>query len=184
MASFQKFIQEFDAKRGIPRPADSPHLPAFHAFLRISRHAGLGFVLLVCGSVSAYLLWCCADWLEVSPQTRLIFVVGMLLCLLVSFFEIVHEVLPYYRIKQRLTFGTARWADELYLKGTGLALKIEPDLSNLPKGSIRVAKLRRGYDLVLPVKEWLRHLAIFGPPGSGKSKTFLMSMLRDLARGG
>jgi type IV secretion system protein VirD4 len=184
MASFVKFIEDFDAKRGIPRPADSPHLPAFHAFLRISRHVGLGLVLFTCGCISSYLLWRCADWLEVTAYTRLFFVIGMLLCLMVSFFEIAHEVLPYYRIKQRLTFGTARWADEPYLKGVGLALKVAPDLSNLPKGAIRVAKLHRGYDLVLPIKEWLRHLAIFGPPGSGKSKTFLMTMLRDLARGG
>jgi len=184
MASFVRFIDEFDAKYGIPRPADSPHLTAFHSFIRISRHVSIGIVVLLCGIASASLLWKCANWLEVTGQVRLLFVVGMLVCLCVSFFEVVHEVLPYYRIKQRLTFGTARWADETYLRGTGLALKINPDLSNLPPGAIRVAKLRRGYDLVLPVVEWLRHLAIFGPPGSGKSKTFLMSMLRDLARGG
>src|SRR3982074_1539788 len=98
--------------------------------------------------------------------------------------EAVHELMPYYRIKQRLTYGTGRWADEVYLRNTGLAMKIGDDLSLLPRGAVRIGKLRRGYDLVLPETEWLRHMALFGPPGSGKSKTFLMGMLRDIARSG
>jgi type IV secretory pathway TraG/TraD family ATPase VirD4 len=182
--SFVKAIEEFDSKHGIPRPSDSQHLPAFHAFLRITQHVGLILVLLTCGSVSAYLLWLSAQYLGVSSQTQLFFVIGMLLCLFVAFMEATHEVMPYYRIKQRLTYGTGRWADEIYLKNTGLALKVGDDLSGLPRGAVRVAKLRKGYDLVLPETEWLRHLAVFGPPGSGKSKTFLMSMLRDISRGG
>src|SRR6267142_2008737 len=99
--SFVKTIEEFDSKYGIPRPADSQHLPAFHAFLRITQHAGLIVVLLLCGSVSAYLIWLCAGFLRVSSQTRLYFVVAMLVCLLVACMEAIHEVMPYYRIKQR-----------------------------------------------------------------------------------
>jgi|GEM_PF-596249 len=182
--SFVKQIEEFDSKYGIPRPADSQHLPAFHAFLRITQHITLMCVLMTCGGVSAYLLWLCAGYLKVSAQTRLFFVVGMLVCLLVATMEAIHEIMPYYRIKQRLTYGTGRWADETYLSNTKLAMKLDDGLSLLPKGAIRIAKLRRGYDLVLPETEWLRHLAIFGPPGSGKSKTFLMQMLRDVARDG
>ncbi len=182
--SFVKTIEEFDSKHGIPRPADSQHLPAFHAFLRITQHVSIMLTLLTCGSVSAYLLWLSAGYLRVSSQTQLFFVIGMLLCLFVAFMEAAHEAMPYYRIKQRLTYGTGRWADEIYLKNTGLALKVGDDLSGLPRGAVRVAKLRKGYDLVLPETEWLRHLAVFGPPGSGKSTTFLMSMLRDISRGG
>jgi len=182
--SFVKRIEEFDSKHGIPRPADSQHLPAFHAFLRITQHVSIMLILLTCGGVSAYLLWLSAGYLQVSSLTQLLFVIGMLLCLFVAFMEAVHEIMPYYRIKQRLTYGTGRWADELYLKNTGLALKVGDDLSGLPRGAVRVAKLRKGYDLVLPETEWLRHLAVFGPPGSGKSTTFLMNMLRDISRGG
>lgn len=182
--SFVKTVEEFDSKHGIPRPADSQHLPAFHAFLRITRHVSVMLILLTCGSVSAYLVWLSASYLHVSSQTQLFFVIGMLLCLFVAFMEAAHEVMPYYRIKQRLTYGTGRWADEIYLKNTGLALKVGDDLSGLPRGAVRVARLRKGYDLVLPETEWLRHLAVFGPPGSGKSTTFLMGMLRDISRGG
>lgn len=185
MASFVKLIDEFDSTHGIPRPADSQHLTPFHAFLRLTRHVSVMAVVVTCGCISSYLLWCCAGWLQVTKETRLFFVLGMLVCLCVSFLEAAHEVLPYYRIKQRLTYGTARWADESYLRSTaGLALKVGENGEGLPKGAVRIGKLRRGYSLVLPPDEWLRHIAIFGPPGSGKSKTFLMNMLRDVANGG
>lgn len=185
MSVFVKWMDEIDATHGIPRPADSQHLTPFHAFIRLTRHVSVMAVVITCGSISAYLLWLCAGWLQVGRETQLIFILGMLVCLCVAFLEAVHEVLPYYRIKQRLTYGTARWADESYLRSSaGLALKLGENGEGLPKGAVRIGKLRRGYDLVLPVDEWLRHIAIFGPPGSGKSKTFLMNMLRDVARGG
>jgi hypothetical protein len=81
-------------------------------------------VLLVgCGILSSYLLWLSAGYLHVTPQVRLYFAMGMILVLVVGFAEAAHEVIPYYRIKQRLTYGTARWADEDYLRNKKLALK-------------------------------------------------------------
>jgi type IV secretion system protein VirD4 len=72
--------------------------------------------------------------------------------------------------------------DESYLCDRGFAVKLENSVT--PVGSLRIGELNRGYSLILHEEEWLRHLAIFGPPGSGKSKTFLMNMLRDMACGG
>ena len=68
---------------------------------------------------------------------------------------------------------------EHYLRPRGFAMKFfEGTL--LPRGALRIGRLDRGYTFMLHEKEWLRNVAIFGPPGSGKSKTFLMNMLRDL----
>lgn len=181
--SIVKLIEHIDAKYGIPRPAEFQHLSPFHAFLRISRHGVSMVVLLCCGILSAYLLWLSASYLQVSSYTRLYFIVGMIMVVCVAFSEAGKEVIPYYRIKQRLTFGTARWADEIYLRNYRLAAKLGANGEGLEKGSIRIASLRRGYDLVLNEVEWLRHMVVFGPPGSGKSTTFLMNILRDLARG-
>ena len=182
--SFVKRIEEFDATRGIPRPADMQSMPAYQAFLRVMSAAVMMLLLTGCGGLSAYLLWLSAGYLEVSTQTKLYFLIAMLACVLVACMESLQEVLPYYRIQQRLTFGTGRWADEVYLKTAGFALKLADMVGGLPRGSLRIGDLKRGYSLVLNETEWLRHIAIFGPPGSGKSKTFLMNMLRDMARGG
>src|SRR6185369_12739058 len=179
--SFVKRVEEFDARYGIPRPAEMQAMPAYQAFLRLMAAGVTMLVLAGCGALSAYLIWLSAGYLEVSTPVKLYFVIAMLACLLVGCMAALQEALPYYRIQQRLTFGTARWADESYL--TGFAFKLS-EIGGLPRGSLRVGQLKRGYSLVLPEVEWLRHIVIFGPPGSGKSKTFLMGMLRDIARGG
>ena len=181
--SFIKRIEEIDARIGIPRPAEMQALPAYQAFLRLMSAAMMMVVLVGCSGLSAYLFWLSGGYLEVTTQTKLYFVIAMLVCLLVGCMEALQEVLPYYRIQQRMTFGTGRWADESYLRSTGLAVRLS-EIGGLPRGSIRIGELKRGYSLVLNEVEWLRHIAIFGPPGSGKSKTFLMNMLRDMAAGG
>src|SRR5215213_2636598 len=183
MTSFVAWIEGIDARRGIPRPADNQSMAAYHAFLRLVSAAVMMLLLTGFGFICAYLLWISADYLGVLTQTRLYFVAGMLLCVFVGAMEALQELLPYYRIQQRLTFGTGRWADEAYLKAKGFAVKLESLVNGLPRGFLRLGLLRRGYSLVLPEVEWLRHIVIFGPPGSGKSKTFLMGMLREIARG-
>jgi type IV secretion system protein VirD4 len=178
-----KLLEDYDSKYGIPRPAEFQHLLAFHAFLRLTQHVALMIAVVTCGFISAFLLWKSAGFLHVSDQVKLWFMLGMGLAVSIGLGEAAHEVMPYYRIKQRLTYGTARWADESYLRSTKLALKIGPNLEGLDRGAIRIGALRKGYSLVLNEIEWLRHIVIFGPPGSGKSTTFLMNILRDVSRG-
>jgi len=184
MSSFVTWIEGIDARHGIPRPAEMQSMPAYQAFLSLMAAAVMMLLLIGFGFICAYVLWLSAGYLGVSSQTKLYFVAGMLLCVFVGGMEALQEVLPYYRIQQRLTFGTGRWADEAYLKAKGFAVKVESVVGVLPRGFLRLGLLKRGYSLVLPEVEWLRHIVIFGPPGSGKSKTFLMGMLRDIARGG
>lgn len=184
MSSFVNWIEGVDARRGIPRPAEMQSMPAYQAFLRLMSAAMMMLLLTGFGFICAYLLWLSAGYLGVSNQTKLYFVAGMLLCVFVGAMEALQEILPYYRIQQRLTFGTGRWADEAYLATKNFAVKLESLAGGLPLGFLRLGLLRRGFSLVLPEVEWLRHIVIFGPPGSGKSKTFLMGMLRDIARGG
>ncbi|MGH8432428.1 MAG: type IV secretory system conjugative DNA transfer family protein, partial [Solimonas sp.] len=65
------------------------------------------------------------------------------------------------------------------------SLKLAYDTKSLlPPGALRLGRLTRKYDLALPFEKALTHLAIFGPPGSGKSSSFIMSMAKDWARGG
>ena len=84
--------------------------------------AAVMLLLAGCGILSAYFLWLAAGFLHVTPQTKLYFVMGMIAAITIGLGEAVHQIIPYYRIKQRLTYGTARWADEVYLKDAALAL--------------------------------------------------------------
>ena len=76
---------------------DAPHLTAYHAALRcLTTGAGmLGLVL--CGLLSAYLLWITANNLNVDLEIRLIFVIGMVVAVFVGSMDALQLVLPYYR---------------------------------------------------------------------------------------
>lgn len=179
--SLLHYIEQYDAVHGIPRPMDAPHLTAYHAALRcLTTGAGmLGLVL--CGLLSAYLLWITANNLNVDLEVRLIFVIGMVVAVFVGSMDVLQLVLPYYRFKQRVTHGSAMWADTPWLKAEGFA----QDFTATPKpGDLRIGVLHTGHQLVLPASHTMRHLAMFGPPGSGKSKTFLMTFLRNWASSG
>ncbi|MGH6628287.1 MAG: type IV secretory system conjugative DNA transfer family protein, partial [Burkholderiales bacterium] len=176
--SLDHFFRQLDARYRIPRPANALHLDAYQAAFRVLRDAGGGMILFACGLLTAFLLWKIADVLQAGFETRLFFICGMILAALISLAEALSLALPYYRISQRLTHGSARWADMPALKTLGLAHDVR---RRLPRGALR---LPRRYDLALPFEKVLCHVALFGPPGSGKSSSFIMAMARDWARCG
>jgi type IV secretion system protein VirD4 len=174
-------IERYDAEHGIPRPMDAPHLTAYHAALRVLATAGGMLGLVFCGSLSAYLLWVTADNIKANFDLRLIFLGGMLLSVFVGVMESLQLLLPYYRIKQRVTHGSAMWADTSWLKSEGFAKDFT---ISLKPGELRLGTLPTGHQLVLPSSHTMRHVAMFGPPGSGKSATFISTFLRDWANSG
>ena len=94
---------------------------------------------------------------------------------LISLLEVVQLPLPYFQLFQRSTYGTARWADARLLEDLNLARrKSEP----IKAGELLLGGLGRDYDVVLNAAQAMCHLALFGPPGSGKSATFFMTWLR------
>ncbi|MGH9840193.1 MAG: type IV secretory system conjugative DNA transfer family protein [Blastocatellia bacterium] len=101
--------------------------------------------------------------------------------LLISLTETTQLSLPYFHIFQRSTYGTARWADPLLLKDLNLARrKPEP----VRPGELPLGGLGRDTNVVLNAAQAMCHLALFGPPGSGKSATFFMTWLRAWSRAG
>src|SRR5712692_7590648 len=94
--NFVKFIENYDSKYGIPRPAEYPHIPPFHAFLRVIQHVVLMIAVIGCGLISAYLLWKSAGFLHVTQQVKLHFVMGIILVVTIGLAEAAHEVMPYY----------------------------------------------------------------------------------------
>ncbi|MFN0087144.1 MAG: type IV secretory system conjugative DNA transfer family protein, partial [Blastocatellia bacterium] len=179
--SLDYLFKRLDASYRIPRPANALHLDAYQAGFRLMRDAGEGAVLFACGIGTAFILWKIGDRLELGFQNRLLVLFGVGIAILISLAEALSLALPYYRISQRLTHGSARWADVPTLKDLGLAHDARKEL---PAGALRLGRLTRRYELTLPFENVLRHIAIFGPPGSGKSSSFIMSMARDWAREG
>ncbi len=180
--SLDQFFKRIDARYRIPRPANALHLDAYQAGFRLLRDTGEGLALVASGVATALVLWKIADiLLRVGVEIYIYMMFGMTLAVLIGLAEASALVIPYYRISQRLTHGSARWADVPTLKGLGLA---HDNRLALPAGALRLGRLTHRYDLALPFEKALTHLAIFGPPGSGKSSSFIMSMAKDWSRDG
>ncbi len=182
--SFANRIQIYDAERGIPRRADEPYLPAFHAFIRCMQDAGQMAMIFACGVLSAGFLWLASWYFGVGFYAQVIYAALMLIALLIACAESTQVLLPYHQFNQLLTYGTAQWASPLYLQGANFARPINEDLE---QGELELGKLprplRNPHSFILTPETALGSLVFFGPPRSGKS-VLLMNYLRCLARSG
>jgi len=182
--NFINRIQIYDAERGIPRRADEPYLPAYHAFIRCMQDAGQIALVLFCGALSAVFLWLASSYFVVGFYGQVIFAGQMLAALLIAFLEAGRTLLPYYRFSQLLTYGTAQWASPLCLQDAGFARSMEEGLQH---GELEIGKLprplRSPFRFTLTQETALGSLVFFGPPRSGKS-VLLMNYLRCLAQAG
>lgn len=169
-----------DARRGIPRKANEQHLPPYQAFWVWTTDVSSAVFYLLLGIAGASLILIAGHFLEVRGTYWLIlwtFAVVALACAFLDAYLLCH---PYHLWTMSTSHGSARWAKLKDLIQKGLVNRI----GNLPvpKTALPLAKVFGGRDLYLPKEQWLRHFVIFGPTGSGKSKTFFMWMLRQLAR--
>lgn len=173
--SFTHLCERLDARYGIPRPAVAPHLPAYQATVLFLSVCAEGVLLIMAGLFSAWVWWKVGGWLEISIEVELFCHVLSLTGVLISWTEVASLTLPYYHIHQRSTYGTSRWADPLLLKDLYLARR---KAEVLEAGELPLGGLGSEYDVVLSAAHAMCHLALFGPPGSGKSATFMMNWLR------
>jgi type IV secretory pathway TraG/TraD family ATPase VirD4 len=179
--SITHLCEQMDARYGIPRPASAPHLPPYQAAMAFFGVCGEGVLIVLAGIVSAVIWWKIPYWLLISIEVELFCHVMAPVGLLISLTETAQLPLPYFHIFQRSTYGTARWADPLLLKDLSLARrKSEP----IRPGEIPLGGLGRDCSVVLNAAQAMCHLALFGPPGSGKSATFFMTWLRAWSRTG
>src|SRR6266498_1961011 len=85
--SFMHRLEHWDAEHGIPRPADAPHLTAYHATIKCFTIGAEMLMLLACGIATATCTWFSANFLEVTFETRLFFLAGMLIAVAISAIE-------------------------------------------------------------------------------------------------
>jgi type IV secretory pathway TraG/TraD family ATPase VirD4 len=179
-----EFIERYDAKHHIPRPADRPDLTAKQAAVRCLKTGGEMVLLFACGLASAFLFSVAANNFGAESNIRPLFTVARIAAVLISIVEALGVLLAFENSNEPsnrpITQPVARWADHAWLRSAGLAQEL---ITGPSKGELRLGTLPTGYHLVIPASLTSRHIALFGPPGSGKSR-FICSFLHDWARSG
>ncbi len=175
-----EWIEKFDASVGIPRKANEQYLPAYQAFWAWAGDVGQAVFFIFLGLIGAFLSLFAGYLLEVSGLMWLIFWSLAILALAAGFLDAYLLCWSYRLWTMSTSHGSARWANlkDLIAKKLINKFKALP----LPKNSLPLAKVFGGFDLFLPREQWLRHFAMFGPTGSGKSKTFFMAMIRAILK--
>ena len=170
--SFAQICRQLDAEYHLPRPATAQHLPAYQALLALLRVIGEILLLVCAGAFAGWLFVQAAQWLAFSLALELAAHGLAIMALLIALAEAVQLWLPYYQLQQRVTHGTARWADAGELLDLRLAL---PKQALLPPLTLLLGGTGRKHHVVLGPEHSTCHLAMFGPPGSGKSSTFFIT---------
>jgi len=171
-------IERFDASRGIPRKANEQYLPSYNAFWHWAADIGKGGFYVFLGLVEAGMFLFAGRLLNEPGLINLAFWAGALCCVCGGLVD-AHSLLKDYRVRHMSTaHGSARWANARDLIRCGLMNRVRG--LPLPANALPIAKAFGGRDIFLPPNQWLRHFAMFGPTGSGKSKTFFISMIRAI----
>lgn len=171
-------IERFDASYGIPRKANEQYLPSYNAFWHWAVDIGRGAFSIVLGLIGAGLA-IFAGWLFGEEGLINLAFWAMALCCIGGGFVDAYSILWDYRIRRMSTaHGSARWAKAADLVRCGLMNRVRG--LPLPANALPIAKAFGGRDIFLPPSQWLRHFVMFGPTGSGKSKTFFISMIRAI----
>jgi type IV secretory pathway TraG/TraD family ATPase VirD4 len=179
--SITHLCEQLDARYGIPRPASSPHLPPYQAAIAFFGVIIEGVLISGAGLFTAVIWWKSAYWLSISIEVEMFCHIMVLVAVLISLAELAQLPLPYFQIYQRSTYGTARWADPRLLKDLKLARRKS---EGLQIGDLPLGGMGRDYNVVLNAAQTMCHIALFGPPGSGKSATFFMTWLREWSQAG
>lgn len=174
----REWIEKFDASYGIPRKANEQYLPSYQAFWQWSADIGMCVFFLALGLLGSIVCLFAGYLLDVYGLITLIFWAMALICLAGSLVDS-YSLMWAYRVRRMSTaHGSARWAKASDLIRCGLMNRIRG--VPLPANALPLAKAFWGRDVYLPTSQWLRHFVMFGPTGSGKSKTFFMSMIRAI----
>lgn len=176
----QEWIEKFDASRGIPRKANEQYLPAYQAFWVWTSEVGQAVFFIFLGLVGALLSLFAGYLLEISGLMWLVFWSLAILAIAAGVLDAYLLCWSYRLYTMSTSHGSARWANlkDLIAKKLVTKFKALP----LPQNSLPIAKVFGGRDLFLTREQWLRHFAMFGPTGSGKSKTFFMAMIRAILK--
>ena len=190
--------ETWDATYAFPRPANEQYLSSYKAFLRVSKDFAVGFFSLLFSLGSSgvsFHVWGYAretfhlSFLEgAGALLTLFFLITNLIIWIIFAVDVASLCFPYRLELQRESHGGRTWAkahdlrqpdvDALRLAGAvtaGLGVVLAPfkhffALNPTPK-----------FNIFLSLKRLAQAIVVYGPPGSGKSTTFFMPVIRQFA---
>src|SRR5262245_13147138 len=134
--SLDQFLKQWDARYSIPRPVNALHLDSYQAALRLMRDAGQGAAFVAAGCASGLIWLKIADlFLQVGVDTHFYMIFAAIFCAFIGVIEASSLATPYHRVTQRVTHGSARWAEASDLKEIGMAIETGQEL---PLGAMRI----------------------------------------------
>lgn len=196
--NFKEKVAQWDAMYSFPRPANEQYLSSYKAFLRLSKDAGVIGLSFLLSALSTGLLYHCYSYAIETFELYYLDGIGALVGLLavvlllgiwvVFFLDIVSVNLPYNLIFQRESHGGRTWATLKDLENSTVDA-VRPATANIEGKGIFLAPFKRAlfsleeakYQIFLSLTRLSQALIIFGPPGSGKSSTFFIPVIRQFA---
>lgn len=179
--TFDQFARLVDVRLGLKRPADAQHLSSFRTVLLYMQWLSEAALILLAGAASVVLLYLALNFLGL---THWLYLAGLaatgLAIMSIALAEATQFQLLLLRFNQREAHGAARWSTSEDLKQANL---LAPRAPSHP-GKIKLGEFGWKHDLVFPIDQMCCHVAVFGPPQSGKSVSFFVPVLRSWARVG
>lgn len=173
--------RDYDAEHRIARPSTSPHLPPHLAAM--TRWATVTRSLIdAAAGVTCFALMMLATHnfgLE-GDLYKCGFGLGFVFMTL-GFGTAGSNFLPYTRMFERATHGSAQWATPEELRDVGLA---RPAGSPRQTGDLVLGTLHNGDEFFFPLEQVMSHACVVGPPGSGKSVSMIYNALVSWAESG
>jgi type IV secretory pathway TraG/TraD family ATPase VirD4 len=179
--TFDQLARLVDVRFALKRPADAQHLSSFRTVLLHMRWLSECALLLLAGVVSVVLLYLSLGFLGLDHWLYLAGLgVTSIAIMSVAFAEATQFQFLLMRLNQREVHGTARWSTSDDLKQANLLALRAPT----HPGKIKLGEFGWRHDIVFPIDQMCCHVAVFGPPQSGKSVSFFVPVLRSWARVG
>ncbi len=196
--SLREKSQVWDAMYGFPRPANEQYLSSYKAFLRLSKDfstlflAGLFSLFSTALVIYTYFYSLGAFRLDYTDGLGALMGLFLLVVLLgiwlVFMVDVTGIVLPYRLEFQRESHGGRTWATVNDLETPEVdALRLSD--ADIDGQGVFLAPFKRSllsfseakYQIFLSLKRIAQAIIIYGPPGSGKSSTFFIPVIRQFA---
>ena len=193
---YDRFARKLDARYGIPRPINYQSYSDIRALLElILTFSTMTFLIAVSILGALCLVFAGAVFYPIVPSAiqgfyPVVVLVGAIFVILVALGDAsltYHS--KYSPIYQRETHGNAAWATRSQIHKAGYLVDTKrPETSGdkIILGGLGGGYFQKSarYHLGLPYQTLSAHGVIIGPPGSGKTATFFMTIARQWARFG